>query len=102
MLLLNTILYRILEGYTWPFARLEAFRSRRQREFDNLTTRVGTLRQRRRVDPNSLSSKEEEELQDKWVELTMRFPPERSILLPTPIRQCDTCVRAISKRCVRR
>ena len=83
MLLLNTALYRILEGYTWPLARCGYMFKRQKEKFDGLNDRVRELRARRRNDPNSLSGKEEEELQDKWVELKARFPSDCSILLPT-------------------
>jgi hypothetical protein len=83
MLILNTALYRILEGYTWPLARCGFMLKRQKAKFDTLNDRVSELRGRRRKDPNSLSGKEEEELQDKWVELKARFPSDSSILLPT-------------------
>jgi hypothetical protein len=83
MLLLNTALYRVLEGYTWPLARCRRMADRQKRKFCELKCRVGELRRRRRNDPNSLTGKEEEELQDKWVELKADFPSDSAILLPT-------------------
>lgn len=81
--LVNTLQYRILEGYIWPLANCSWLKAREQTRFDTLNKRVGELNAMRGEAGNRLDSSVKLELQRKWIQLRARFPEEEQLFLPT-------------------
>jgi hypothetical protein len=83
MTIVNTIQYKMLEGYRGPLSSLEFLRRREIQRFHRIDNRVHDLQEKRYAAGGKLPEDEEIDLRKKWVELRRDFPDQLELLLPT-------------------
>jgi hypothetical protein len=82
MLLVNRVQYQILEGIRWPVSKLRGLKIGQTEALEELRRRRDTLRQRQKtIKPFPRS--EYQELQRILRDLSLNFPRDATLLLPT-------------------
>lgn len=80
MLIINDILYKVLEGYLWPFSHCRRLSRREKLRYERMRTEWNSLKAELHEQGDSFT--ESHRLKKLWREFAMSFPPE-DILLPT-------------------
>jgi hypothetical protein len=83
MMMLNHILYRMLEGYLWPLSELKWLKTRQLGKFDKLSERVSNLAEEWRSAGDAFTSTKRREHDLLLIDLVRTFPAERESVLPT-------------------
>lgn len=83
LMIINHILFQMLEGYRWPFSKLRFLLSRQQAHFEYLNGRFIQLRDEWKNAGDKYPAKLRQEFDDVRRELVKKFPSEMKLVLPT-------------------
>ena len=83
LMLVNDVLFKVLEGYYWPVSKFTCLLRRKRNEFARLTGERDGLRDEWRAAGNAFPVASRRQLDKVRREIVTRFPSELDLVLPT-------------------
>lgn len=83
LMLVNDILFKVLEGYYWPTASLKCLKRQKQREFEYLTGEFDRLNAEFKKRGEEFPIPSRRGLHELRQDIVLRFPSDVGLILPT-------------------
>ncbi len=98
MMMVNHLLYQVVEGYRWPISKLAGARSRELRRFEKKTQRFDELNRQWIVAGDQFPDACKREYDKLLIELVTEFPSDQNFLLPTRFGNAIRAFEGYSKQ----